>query len=61
MGIGDRIKHGAEEATGKVKEAAGKATDNEDLEARGRAEQTGAKVKQAGDDAKDAAKEAFGR
>ena len=35
-------------------------TDNEDLEARGRAEQAEADVKQAGDKAKDAAKDVFG-
>ena len=54
MTMGDRIKHGAEEAGGKVKEATGKLTGNEELEARGRAEQAKANVKQAGDDARDA-------
>lgn len=57
MSMGDRIKHAAEEAAGKVKEAAGKATGNEDLEARGQAEQAAADVKQAGDHAKDAIKD----
>ena len=61
MAMGDRIKHAAEEAAGKVKEGAGKVTGNEDLEARGHADQAGANVKQAGDKAVDAAKDAFGK
>ena len=60
MTMGDKIKHAAQDATGKVKEAAGKATGNEDLEARGQADQAGASVKQAGDKTKDAAKDVFG-
>ena len=57
MSMGDKIKHAGEEAVGKVKEATGKVTGNEDLEARGQAEQTKADVKQAGDSAKDVAKD----
>ena len=60
MTMGDKIKHGAEEAVGKAKEGAGKVTGNEELEARGKAEQAKANVKQAGDDAKDAAMDVFG-
>jgi uncharacterized protein YjbJ (UPF0337 family) len=60
MSMGDKIKHGAEEAVGKVKEATGKLTGNESLEARGKAEQAEANVKQAGDHTKDAAKDVFG-
>ena len=60
MTMGDKIKHAAEDAVGKVKETTGKVTDNEDLEARGRAEQAEADVKQAGDKAKDAARDVFG-
>ncbi len=60
MTMGDKIKHAGEEAVGKVKEAAGKATDNEDLEARGQGDQAKANVKQAGDSAKDAANDVFG-
>ena len=56
MSMGDKIKH-AEEAVGKVKEVTGKVTGNEDLEARGQAEQTKADVKQTGDSAKDVAKD----
>ncbi|OCG74618.1 CsbD family protein [Microbacterium sediminis] len=54
MGIGDDIKHNAEEFVGKAKEGAGKATDNEELEAEGKGEQLGAKAKKVGDDVKDA-------
>jgi uncharacterized protein YjbJ (UPF0337 family) len=60
MSIGDKIKHAGEEAVGKVKEATGKATGNESLEAKGQAEQAKADVKQAGDKAGDAAKDVFG-
>ena len=54
MGLGDKAKHAAEEAGGKLKEGAGKATDNERLEAEGKTDQTKADLKQAGDDVKDA-------
>lgn len=60
MTIGDKIKHAGEEAVGKVKETTGKLTGNENLEARGQAEQAEADVKQAGDKAKDAARDVFG-
>ena len=60
MTIGDKIKHAGEEAVGKVKETTGKLTNNEELEARGQAEQAKADVKQTGDKAKDAAKDVFG-
>ena len=56
MGLDDKIKHGAQEATGKAKEAAGNATDNDDLAAEGQKDQTKANLKQAGDDVKDAVK-----
>ena len=54
MGIGDKIKHGAEDLTGKAKEGVGKATDNDELVAEGKADQTKADVKKAGDNVKDA-------
>ncbi|MDQ0643590.1 CsbD family protein [Microbacterium murale] len=54
MGIGDKAKHAAEEAIGNIKEAAGKATNNDSLKNEGRADQAKADVKQAGDDIKDA-------
>jgi uncharacterized protein YjbJ (UPF0337 family) len=56
MSFGDKIEHAAEEAKGKVKETAGRVTDNPDLEARGQAEQASADVKQAGDKVGDAAR-----
>ena len=43
MGLDDKAKHKAEEAGGKVKETTGRATDNESLEAEGRADQSEAK------------------
>ncbi|WP_418276571.1 CsbD family protein [Isoptericola jiangsuensis] len=54
MSIGDKAKHLAEEAAGKVKEATGKASDDEKLEAEGQADQSKANFKQAGDDVRDA-------
>ena len=61
MGLDDKIRHEAEEVVGKAKEAVGHATGNERLEAEGRAEQTEANVKQAGDHVRDAAQDAQGR
>jgi uncharacterized protein YjbJ (UPF0337 family) len=61
MGYGDtsdKIEHKGEEAVGKVKEEVGDATDNERLESEGQADQSKAKVKQAGDDVTDALHEA---
>ena len=60
MTMGDKIKHSGEEALGKAKEATGKVTGNESLEAEGQTDQAKADVKQAGDSAKDAAKDVFG-
>jgi uncharacterized protein YjbJ (UPF0337 family) len=59
--MSDKMKHAAEEAIAKAKEAAGKATDDEDLEQEGRNEQAKANVKKAGDDVKDAFKNATDR
>ncbi len=56
MGTEDKAKNVAEEGTGKVKEAAGKATGDEQLEAEGRADQAKADLKQAGEKVKDALK-----
>lgn len=55
MGLDDKIGNEATDAKGKLKEAAGSATDNEDLEAEGKADQGEAKVKKAGEHVKDAA------
>jgi uncharacterized protein YjbJ (UPF0337 family) len=56
MGIGDKIDNMSEDASGKAKEATGKATDDERLEAEGRADQSKADIKQAGEKIKDAFK-----
>ena len=53
MGIDDKISNASEEAVGKVKEGAGKATDDEQLEGEGKADQAGANLKQAGEKIKD--------
>jgi uncharacterized protein YjbJ (UPF0337 family) len=60
MGLDDKIDNKSEEMKGKVKEGAGRATDDHDLEAEGRADQASGSVKQAGEKAKDAAKSVFG-
>jgi uncharacterized protein YjbJ (UPF0337 family) len=54
MGIGDDIKHNADKAGGKAKEAFGDATDNQSLEAEGKRQQAEADLKKAGDSVKDA-------
>ncbi len=54
MGLDDKIHNSAEEAGGKVKETVGEVTDNERLEAEGKADQFGANMKQAGEKVKDA-------
>ena len=56
MGIGDKIQNKGEGLSGKAKEAAGKASDDENLEAEGRTDQSKADLKQAGENAKDAFK-----
>ncbi|MDQ2790947.1 MAG: CsbD family protein [Pseudonocardiales bacterium] len=53
MGIGDKISNKAEELKGKLKEATGKATGDEHLEAEGKVDQTEGKIKQAGEKVKD--------
>ncbi len=54
MGLSDKMSNSAESAEGKAKEAAGKATDDESLEAEGHADQGKADLKQAGEKVKDA-------
>jgi uncharacterized protein YjbJ (UPF0337 family) len=49
----DKMKNKAEELGGKGKEAVGDATDNRDLEAEGKADQTKGNLKQAGEKVKD--------
>jgi uncharacterized protein YjbJ (UPF0337 family) len=53
MGIGDKISNKAEELKGKLKEAAGKATGDEHLEAEGKVDKAEGKIKQAGEKVKD--------
>jgi uncharacterized protein YjbJ (UPF0337 family) len=53
MGIGDKAKNKAEELAGKAKAGVGDATDNRDLEAEGRMQESKADVKQAGENMKD--------
>jgi uncharacterized protein YjbJ (UPF0337 family) len=56
MGEQDKASNFAEEKLGEAKEAVGKATDNEDLEAEGKTDQTKGSLKQAGEKVKDAFK-----
>lgn len=53
MGIGDKAENKGEELAGKAKAAMGDATDNRDLEAEGRMEESKADAKQAGENLKD--------
>jgi len=54
MGLDDKIGNKSEEVAGNVKEGAGKATDDEQLEAEGKGDQVKANIKQAGEKVKDA-------
>ena len=56
MGMDDKIQNKSEELGGKAKEGIGKATDDEQLEAEGKTDQTKSNVKQAGEKIKDAFK-----
>ena len=56
MAFDDKVDNKAEEVGGKVKEGVGKATDDERLEAEGKADQSGSKLKQAAENVKDAFK-----
>lgn len=56
MSGADKFENAAEKLGGKAKEATGKATDNERLEAEGKGDQTKANLKQAGENIKDAFK-----
>ncbi|MGB7448171.1 MAG: CsbD family protein [Ornithinimicrobium sp.] len=57
MGIGDKVSNKFDEAKGKAKETTGDATNNEQMQAEGTAEQSEASVKQGGEHIKDAAKD----
>ncbi|HBH88490.1 CsbD family protein [Ponticaulis sp.] len=54
----EHLKGAAKEAEGKVKEAAGKATDDKKLEAEGEVDQAEGKARKVGGDVKDAVKDA---
>ncbi len=56
MGFDDKMENAGRDASGKVKEATGKATDNERLEAEGKRDQSEADLRQAGEKVKDAFK-----
>jgi len=56
MGFDDKLDNAKDKVTGEAKEATGKVTDNERLEAEGKADQTEADLKQAGEKVKDAFK-----
>lgn len=53
MGLDDKINNKSEETAGKIKEGAGRATDDEQLAAEGRGDQASANLKQAGEKIKD--------
>ena len=59
MSNADRLSNAAEDAQGKMKEGLGKATDDEQLEAEGKWDQTKADVKDKVEDVKDAAAEKY--
>jgi uncharacterized protein YjbJ (UPF0337 family) len=56
MSATDKVKDKAQVAKGKVKEATGRATNNESLEAEGAGDKVAGNVKQAGEKLKDAAR-----
>jgi len=56
MGTDDKIANKGDSALGKAKEKLGDATDNRDLEAEGKKDQSKADLKQAGEKVKDAFK-----
>ena len=56
MGLDDKLKNATQDAAGKMKEGAGRASDDERLEAEGRGDQSEADLKQAGEKVKDAFK-----
>jgi uncharacterized protein YjbJ (UPF0337 family) len=56
MATEDKAAHKATEVKGKVKEGVGDATDDQELQAEGQADQAKGNLKQAGDKIKDAFK-----
>jgi uncharacterized protein YjbJ (UPF0337 family) len=53
MGTDDKARNKAQEMKGKAKEAVGDATDNEQMQAEGKADQVKGDLKQAGEKVKD--------
>lgn len=53
MGLADKAKNTAEDLKGKAKEATGDAKGDRDLQAEGKADQSKASAKQAGENVKD--------
>ena len=58
MATDDKLRNQGEELKGKTKETIGRATDDQELEAAGQADQAKANLKQAGEKVKDAIKDA---
>ena len=56
MATTDKAKNTTQQAKGKLKEVAGKVSDNDKLEDEGKADQSSANLKQAGEKVKDAFK-----
>jgi len=56
MGTDDKVSNKVDDMAGKAKEAAGKMTGDEELEARGKSDQATSDLKQAGEKVKDAFK-----
>lgn len=56
MGLDDKIKNTAQDVKGEVKEHVGSMTNNEDMEADGKADQAKSDLKDAGENVKDAFK-----
>ena len=53
MSAADKVKNAAQDLIGKAKEAAGKVTGKEGLQAEGKTDQTKAEAKKAGENIKD--------
>ena len=56
MATEDKAAHKAEDIKGKLKETVGKATDDDSMQAEGKADQSKSSLKQAGENIKDAFK-----
>jgi len=57
MGLDDKTRNKAQELKGEAKEGLGRATDDEELQAEGQADQAKSDLKQAGEKVKDAFKD----